>query len=75
MKFRGYFKNRGSRPGVSVKKDLLFLKKRPWHWCFPVKTLVCKICENTFSYKTPPMAASVKNIFPLFFAFSFVSVF
>ena len=31
------------------------LKKRPWHWCFPVN--FAKL--NTFSYRTPPVAASV----------------
>ena len=51
----------------SVKKTFLeisknsqentLLKKRLWYRCFSVK--FCEISKNTFSYRTPPMAASV----------------
>ena len=33
------------------------LKKRLWHRCFPLN--FAKISKNTFSYKTPSVAASV----------------
>ena len=31
-------------------------KKRLWHGCFPVN--FCEVSKNTFSYRTPPVAAS-----------------
>ena len=42
------------------------LKKRLWHRCFPVNFAISK---NTFSYRTPPMAASDIGIFENSFLF------
>ena len=42
------------------------LKKRLWRRCFPVNFAISK---NTFSYRTPPMAASDIGIFENSFFF------
>ena len=36
-----------------------FIKKRLWHWCFPVNFY--EVLNNTFFYLTPPLTASVIN--------------
>ena len=64
---------RSSRPEVFCKKCVLrnfpkfagstcarvtfLLKKRLWHRC-PFSCEFCEISKNTFSYRTPPVAAS-----------------
>ena len=39
------------------------LKKRLWHRCFPLKFReICEISKNTFSYRTPLVAASIRTL-------------
>ena len=42
-----------------LNKKRALLKKRLWHRCFPVN--FCEISKYTFSYRTLPVAASVKT--------------
>ena len=50
---------------VACLRSATLLKKRLWHRFFPVNFAeFCKISKNTFSYRTPPVAAS-ENAFPL----------
>ena len=42
---------------VPCLRPATLLKKRLWHRCFPVN--FCEISKNTYSYRTPPVAASV----------------
>ena len=41
---------------IAGLRPATLLKKRLWHRCFPVNFL--KFLKNTFSYRTPPVAAS-----------------
>ena len=43
---------------VAGPKPCNFIKKRLQHRCFPVN--IAKNLKNTFLYRTPPVAASVK---------------
>ena len=63
---KGVLRNFANFTGKHLRQALFFnkiaglrpatlLKKRPWHWCFPVN--FAKL--NTFSYRPPPVAASV----------------
>ena len=46
-----------ARVSFSIKKAYNFLlKKRLWHRCFPCE--FHEISKSTFSYRTPPVAAS-----------------
>ena len=64
---KGVFRNFAKFKGKHLSQSLFFnkaailrsatlLKKRLWHRCFPMN--FCKISRITFSYKTPPVAAS-----------------
>ena len=60
---------------VAGLRPATLLKKKLWHRCFPeacnfikketlAQVFSCEFCElskNTFSYRTPPVAASVNN--------------
>ena len=42
---------------VAGFRPAILLKKRLWHWCFPVN--FTKFLENTLFYRTPLVAASL----------------
>ena len=50
---RVYFFNK-----VADLRPVTLLRNRLWHRCFEF----CEISENTFSYRTPPMAGCVKHL-------------
>ena len=57
---KGVLRNFVKFTGKHLCQSLLFNKiagLRLWHKCFSVK--FCKISKNTFSYRTPPVAASL----------------
>ena len=53
-----YSNNKSSPPEVFYKKGIIrnFVKLTGKHLC---QSQFCEISKNTFSYKTPPVAASV----------------